>query len=25
VVSPFDTDDTSQLRTEVGWPVFRAA
>jgi DNA-binding transcriptional MerR regulator len=24
VVSPFDTDDTSELRTELGWPVFRA-
>jgi DNA-binding transcriptional MerR regulator len=24
LVSPFDTDDTSELRTELGWPVFRA-
>lgn len=23
VVSPFDTDDASQHRTEVGWPIFR--
>jgi DNA-binding transcriptional MerR regulator len=23
VVSPFDTSDESDLRTEVGWPVFR--
>jgi len=25
VVSPFDTDDESRLRTEVCWPVFRTA
>jgi effector-binding domain-containing protein len=24
VVSPFDVDDVSEWRTELGWPVFRA-
>jgi DNA-binding transcriptional MerR regulator len=24
VVSPLDVEDTAELRTEVGWPVFRA-
>jgi DNA-binding transcriptional MerR regulator len=25
LVSPFDSDDPADLRTELGWPVFRAA
>ena len=25
VVSPADTDDESQLRTEVGWPIFQTS